>query len=880
MANYFFSFIIFVDRLEKLEWTLDSMKQSPLPPNIGVQLLIVSEKGEARANSYADELEQAGMKCDYLDITDANREEILELALDAVEGEYVNITKAGVLYPGDSIYKVYKYARKSRKDRILVPGVGESNTNVMKEINAFRKQNGRKTDLNNNYHIIHCNYFSYFIRKTAFCQKRCLGKSISLEILKKIFFTIVSSAEIGYAAKANIIQFSTHEVSKPWEEMIKEECIVFCKSFLLEILEFCKQENHICIKNAKYNLVYYCSRILNTCVPELMTPDELSEVRQAVEGVFAYIEDDEIILFNQYIDRAQKFYLEKMFSWKNDSNPEVRERRKEILDSAYAAVSYQFMDIEEDKLVLECRVPMYMEEDFEVYFKVNGKLLHGVRQEVERRKQWFGQEILLIRYVKCEIPLSKPQEYRIKIVCDVRGKKTEKKAYAMGKFMPLTYELDLYYQEHGWNAVFERETKELVISPADKKKNFTLRKNRLISLLKLNNASRKAALVRLIVWFLQKFLKKDIWLVSDRANRGDDNGEIFFRYLCDNPVSGVKPYFVIAKDVPDFKRMKQYGKVIPVYSWRHKILHLISSYVISSQANKPVINPYGAVGRYYSDFIAKKKIVFLQHGVIKDDLSGWLNRYNRNLYGFVVTTKPEYDSILDYDYYYSPKEVWLTGLPRHDALIHDEKKYITVMPTWRKTLSDGSNAAGIWKVDDDFVESSYFQFYDALLNHERLLSAIKKHGYHLCFMPHPNVKPALGMFHHHPDVTFWGEEKSYREMYAESSLLVTDYSSAVFDFAYLRKPIIYCQFDREEFFSGGHSYVEGYYNYLEDGFGEVEEDLEGTVSRIIEYMERGCVLKEEYAQRIERTFAYHDKECSRRVVDKILGKTLSDIREA
>ena len=119
-----------------------------------------------------------------------------------------------------------------------MPGVGESNTNVMKEINAFRKQNGRKTDLNNNYHIIHCNYFSYFIRKTAFCQERCLGKSISLEILKKIFFTIVSSAEIGYAAKANIIQFSTHEVSKPWEEMIKEECIVFCKSFLLEILEF------------------------------------------------------------------------------------------------------------------------------------------------------------------------------------------------------------------------------------------------------------------------------------------------------------------------------------------------------------------------------------------------------------------------------------------------------------------------------------------------------------------------------------------------------------------------------------------------------------------------------------------------------------------
>ena len=60
----------------------------------------------------------------------------------------------------------------------------------------------------------------------------------------------------------------------------------------------------------------------------------------------------------------------------------------------------------------------------------------------------------------------------------------------------------------------------------------------------------------------------------------------------------------------------------------------------------------------------------------------------------------------------------------------------------------------------------------------------------------------------------------------------------------------------------------------------MESDLESLVDRVIEYMEHGCVLKEKYAERIERTFAYHDRECSRRVVDKILGRTLSDNKEA
>ena len=880
MNNYFFTFIIFMDRLEKLEQTLESIGGCLVRKSISAQFVIVDETGRARDNRLEGRLGQSGIRFDYLDVTGENREEILELALDMALGEYVNLTKSGVLIREDNLYKIFRYARKSQSERIMVPVVSGKNSAVMREILTFYRQYGDKTDLNNNYHIVHCNYFCYFIKKSAFSERRCLSPYWQFAVLKKLFYTITPHARLGFVEKARVFIASASEATRFWDELISQDCTVFTRNFLAEIFEFCKEQNQICIKNAKYNLVYYCSKIIEDIQPKLETQEHLQEVRRLTEDIMEYVKDDEIILYNQYLKRECKYYLEKKFTWENTDNPQVRTRRKHILDRAYAGISYQFMEVFSDKIVLECRVPMYLEDDVRTYFKVNGKLLEGTPQKNTETREWFGEQIMLAHYVKCEVPLPDPQDYRIKVVCETAGGKREGKAYEFGSFMPLADGAELYYREHGWNVFFDGGKGELVISPENRKANRRLRQRRLVSLLKENNAARKAVIVRILMGIWKKFKKKEIWLISDRVNRGDDNGEIFFRYLREHPIPHVQPYFVVSKDVPDFQRMKQYGKVVNVYSWRHKLLHLLSDYVISSQANKPVVNPFGTVGKYYSDILAGKKIVFLQHGVTKDDQSQWLNRYNRNLYGIVANTMPEYDSFLEYDYFYTPREVWLTGMPRYDALTHDEKRYVTIMPTWRKSLSDGVDATGVWRVSDAFVESDYFKFYNALLNHEGLIAKAKEYGYKICFMPHPNIKPALGLFTRHPEVTFWDEEKPYREVFAESDLLVTDYSSVVFDFAYLRKPIVYCQFDREEFFSGGHSYVEGYFNYVEDGFGEVEADLDSLVQRVIEYMEHGCVLKEKYAERIERTFAYHDRECSRRVVDKILGKTLGENKEA
>jgi len=110
----------------------------------------------------------------------------------------------------------------------------------------------------------------------------------------------------------------------------------------------------------------------------------------------------------------------------------------------------------------------------------------------------------------------------------------------------------------------------------------------------------------------------------------------------------------------------------------------------------------------------------------------------------------------------------------------------------------------------------------------------------------------------------------YRDIFAKSKMVVTDYSSAVFDFAYMGKPIVYSQFDRDTYFHGSLSIQEGYFDYARDGFGEIESTVSGVVDRIREYLEGGFVMKPGYASRIRGFFLHEDACCCERVYERIL----------
>ena len=94
------------------------------------------------------------------------------------------------------------------------------------------------------------------------------------------------------------------------------------------------------------------------------------------------------------------------------------------------------------------------------------------------------------------------------------------------------------------------------------------------------------------------------------------------------------------------------------------------------------------------------------------------------------------------------------------------------------------------------------------------------------------------------------------------SLLVTDYSSVFFDVGYMGKPVIYYQFDLEDFRK--YHYQKGYFSYEKHGFGPVVTTEEGLVDALRESAGNHFQMQAEYAERLKAFYSVRDEQnCER-----------------
>jgi CDP-glycerol glycerophosphotransferase (TagB/SpsB family) len=213
--------------------------------------------------------------------------------------------------------------------------------------------------------------------------------------------------------------------------------------------------------------------------------------------------------------------------------------------------------------------------------------------------------------------------------------------------------------------------------------------------------------------------------------------------------------------------------------------------------------------------------------------------------------------------------VKLTGFARYDSLKDRGRKTIAIMPTWRKSIAPPTIKGTSRRVySSTFRESEYCRFYNALINDSRILEAMKNNGYSGCFYIHPSHSEQAKDFSGNEIISVWNGPVQYNKVFCESALLITDYSSVAMDFAYLKKPVIYTQFDKEEFFQS-HSYEEGYFDYERDGFGVVCFNYEDTINAIVDCINNRCEESSYYIKRIEEFFAFTDDNNCKRIVKEI-----------
>ena len=327
-------------------------------------------------------------------------------------------------------------------------------------------------------------------------------------------------------------------------------------------------------------------------------------------------------------------------------------------------------------------------------------------------------------------------------------------------------------------------------------------------------------------------------------------------------------HFTIKKDSKDYDRLSKIGPVLDYGSDEHLRMHLVADCVISSQGEDSVFTPFAADKEYYgdrvyfADLLVNQKFIFLQHGVIMNDLSTWLTRFNKNIKGFVTSAYREQRSIVEYPYGYSEDEVWLTGLPRFDYMYEDLKDQIVLCPTWRAYLQD--------MTEEKFAETKYYKAFKELIEDKNLQKALKKSGNKLVLKMHPRMRDYIRLFEGLENVEILSDDISYRQIFAESKLMITDYSSTSMDFAYVNKPVVYFQFDREEVFSGAQMYTAGYFDYELDGFGPVTKSVKDTVKAIVAIIKNDCKIEPIYEERRKGFFLERDGKNCERVYERIM----------
>lgn len=354
---------------------------------------------------------------------------------------------------------------------------------------------------------------------------------------------------------------------------------------------------------------------------------------------------------------------------------------------------------------------------------------------------------------------------------------------------------------------------------------------------------------------------RDVWIVSERGDDARDNGYFFFKYLREKSPKK-KVYYVIKRKSADYPKVALIGDTLEPNSFRHFVFFGLARVCISSSAWGGDLPQAYYIKKLQKIVPIKKKIVFLQHGIIKDFLPSLTYPYFRpNI--FICGAQPEFTYVNSY-FGHPSGVVQYTGLARFDNLhMHKEKNQILVMPTFRKWLQ------GI--TQEEFLQSEYYHMWNSLLNDPRVEQMLSNTGMNLVFYPHYEMQKYVDCFKSNSKNIVIADFAHFdvQQLLMESKLLITDFSSVFFDFAYMEKPVIYYQFDRERYIKHHYDFTKGYFDYDTMGFGEVVYTTEKLIDSILRIEGNFFCLAEEYKERVQYFFQVRDKKNCERIYHAI-----------
>ena len=352
--------------------------------------------------------------------------------------------------------------------------------------------------------------------------------------------------------------------------------------------------------------------------------------------------------------------------------------------------------------------------------------------------------------------------------------------------------------------------------------------------------------------------EEEIWLYCDRENIFDN---AYYQFLHDfEKNDGIKRYYIIdnLKEKSRYFNSKQKKYLVNFKSLKHKILFLNCSKIFTSFNSLSIFSPFdGLPLKWYSD-ITDYEIIYLQHGILHARLPLLYTKEKANIDKVVISSEFERENFKRI-YNFKESDLIMSGMPRFDAIDTEKKaqRRILFSPSWRKNLIGEYENNTRELFEDKFLVSPFYTQINEFLNSEKLAQLLEKYDLTIDFKNHPIFRDYDRFFDvKNPRVRVTQDKNEMQDYLA----MITDYSSIVFDFVYLNRPILYFVPDYEQFKAG----ITHNYNLLdlplEEGFGDVTQTCDELLASLEYLCKNNFEPKPVYGERMEKFFNSRAKD--------------------
>jgi len=214
------------------------------------------------------------------------------------------------------------------------------------------------------------------------------------------------------------------------------------------------------------------------------------------------------------------------------------------------------------------------------------------------------------------------------------------------------------------------------------------------------------------------------------------------------------------------------------------------------------------------------------------------------------------------------KEILEYGYPRNDILHSEHKEEIAAKIRKKLNIPEGKKTilyAPTWR-DDEYYGRGAYKF--ALKLDLRLLKKEIGEDYVVLLRTHYFIADSLDVTGVEDFAINVSKYDDISELYLVSDMLITDYSSVFFDFANLKRPILFYTYDLDKY----RDMIRGFYLDIEsDVPGPLLYTNEEVVDAIKNIDEISAEYKEKYDEFYERFCSLEDGHAAEKVAKKVFN---------